>query len=98
MKGGPANLKVSNAIRGRAPVNPQTICNRCVSLVGLPDAAILDVEDIPGAALRVHVELTRSPQGSDARDLAEAQVPLARSRAVLWGPGPRTIPGSPRSV
>jgi transposase len=34
-----------------------------VSLVGLPDVAILDVEDIPGAALRVHVELTRSPQG-----------------------------------
>jgi len=34
-----------------------------VSLVGLPDVAILDVEDIPGAALRVHVELTQSPQG-----------------------------------
>jgi transposase len=44
-------------------VNPQTICNRCVSLVGLPDVVILDVEDVPGAALRVHVELTRSVQG-----------------------------------
>jgi hypothetical protein len=47
----------------RAPVNPKTICNRCVSLVGLPNVVILDVEDVSGAALRVHVELTRSPQG-----------------------------------
>jgi len=44
-------------------VNPQTICNRCVALVGLPDVVILDVEDVPGAALRVHVELARTPQG-----------------------------------
>ena len=44
-------------------MTPETICNRCVSLVGLPDIVILDVEDVPGAALRVHVELTRSPQG-----------------------------------
>ena len=44
-------------------MTPETICNRCVSLVGLPDVVILDVEDVPGAALRVHVELTRSPQG-----------------------------------
>jgi transposase len=34
-----------------------------VTLVGLPDVVILDVVDVPGAALRVHVELTRSRQG-----------------------------------
>jgi transposase len=34
-----------------------------VTLVGLPDVVILDVVDVPGTALRVHVELTRSPQG-----------------------------------
>ena len=39
-------------------MNPETICNRCVTLVGLPDVVILDVVDVPGAALRVHVELT----------------------------------------
>ena len=44
-------------------MNPETICNRCVTLVGLPDVVILDVVDVPGAALRVHVELTRSRQG-----------------------------------
>ena len=44
-------------------MSPQPICNRCVSLVGLPNVVILDVEDVPGAALRVHVELTRSVQG-----------------------------------
>ena len=41
----------------------QTICNRCLSLVGLPDVVILDVEDVPGAALRVRVELVPSAQG-----------------------------------
>jgi transposase len=44
-------------------VNPETICNRCLSLVGLADVVILDVEDVAGAPLRVHVELTRSAQG-----------------------------------
>jgi transposase len=44
-------------------VTSETICYRCVSLVGLPDVVILDVEDVPGAALRVHVELTRSTHG-----------------------------------
>jgi hypothetical protein len=44
-------------------VTSETICYRCVSLVGLPDVVILDVEDVPGGALRVHVELTRSRQG-----------------------------------
>ena len=44
-------------------MNPETICNRCVTLVALPDVVILDVVDVPGTALRVHVELTRSPQG-----------------------------------
>ena len=41
----------------------ENTCRRCLSLVGLPDVVILDVEDVPGAALRVHVELTRSTQG-----------------------------------
>lgn len=44
-------------------MNPETICNRYVSLVGLRDVVILDVEGVPGAALRVHVELTPSAQG-----------------------------------
>ena len=44
-------------------MNPETICNLCVSLVGLPDVTILDVEDVPGAALRVHMELIPSTQG-----------------------------------
>jgi transposase len=44
-------------------VDPQTICNRCLSLVGLPDVVILDVEDVPGSALRVRVELIPSAQG-----------------------------------
>jgi hypothetical protein len=29
----------------------------CELLVGLPDVNILDVDDVPGAPLRVHVEL-----------------------------------------
>jgi transposase len=44
-------------------VTPKTICNRCLSLVGLPDITILDVEDVPDAALRVHVEMPRSARG-----------------------------------
>jgi transposase len=64
MKGGyPPILRHLTPSKWRAPVNPQTICNRCRSLVGLPDVVILDVEDVPGVALRVHFELTRSMQG-----------------------------------
>ena len=44
-------------------MDPQTICNRCLSLVGLPDVNILGVEDVPGVAVRVRVELIPSTQG-----------------------------------
>jgi hypothetical protein len=46
----------------RTPENAYELSNAGLSLVGLPDVTILDVEDVPGAALRVHVELTRSVQ------------------------------------
>ena len=73
-------------------MTPETICNRCVSLVGLPDVVILDVEDVPGAALRVHVELTRSPQGCPtcvtlAAALITAstgELPIHQADAWVW--------------
>ena len=30
-------------------MNPETMCHRCLSLIGLPDVVILDVDDVAGA-------------------------------------------------
>ena len=47
-------------------MNTEPICTRCLSLVGLPGVTILDVEDIPGAPLRVHIELTKRTVGCES--------------------------------
>ena len=76
-------------------MNPETICNRCLSLVGLPDVVILDVEDVAGAPLRVHVELTRSTHGcprcgvvahvKDRRRVELVDLPMAgRPMRLVW--------------
>ena len=76
-------------------MNSETICHRCLSLVGLPDVVILDVEDLPGAALRVHVELSRSVRGcptcgvvahvKDRRRVELVDLPMAgRPMRLVW--------------
>ena len=47
-------------------MKPETICTRCVSLLGLPGVTILDVEDVPGAPLRVHIEVIKRPVGCES--------------------------------
>lgn len=47
-------------------MNPEPICTRCLSLVGLPGITILDVQDVANAPLRVHIELTKRTVGCES--------------------------------
>ena len=53
-------------------MDPEPLCTRCLSLVGPPGVTILEVADIPGAPLRVHIELI------SASSVARAAVMLPR--------------------
>jgi len=40
-------------------VNPETICNRCVSLVGMPDAVVLSIDEKTGIQAKGHKHPTQ---------------------------------------